>query len=447
MQIKKTVIASILFAVICAGGFLAADTAYADAASAADSTAYDSTPDANSMIMRKWADYGTLLSDDNSDLNPNAPVLREEAARMLSTIILFRSERYNYSPLAFSDVGEDSPYYEHVKVVALTGVMNGIRSDVFGVGQVMTREDAAVVLYRVFAAYLDAKSVGSFNDLWQSSSWAGGSIMLLAGNGIVHGYSDGRFRPHNAVTRLEFVLMLDRLMPTPGKVRVVLPDPKNIPDFDRTDPKPVVVDPYAHLRDKKLIALTFDDGPFREQTPRVLDELSAKGVKATFFMTGNRAQAWPDTVRRVVNEGHQLANHSYSHKSLTGMSAESVKWEINHTNDLLEEISGVRPTVLRPPFGSINARTAETAGMPIIMWSIDPQDWDGKTSDYIVSFVTSRARDGDIILLHDPVSASIRATPVIIDMLHREGFTFVTVDELIAVRGGAENGTVYYRFR
>ena len=432
MKIVWVVVLAVLLSAMLGGGL----------AAAADG---DDEPVDGGSVMRKWADYGALPG--GFDLRPDDFILREEAARILSAIIEYDTGPDAGSLMAFPDVGEDSPHYGYVKIAVLTGVMSGPVNGGFGIGEIMTREQAAVVLYRVFAAYLDAGNTGRFSDLWQSSSWAGGSVSVLAGNGIINGYPDGSFRPHSCITRLEFITMLDRLMPVPGIIKVVLPDPADIPDFDRTDPNPPPPDPYAHLRDKKLIALTFDDGPYRTQTTRVLDELAAKGVKATFFMTGNRALGWPDTVRRVVDEGHQLANHSFSHKNLARMTAESIQWEIEYTNDLFEQIAGVRSTVMRPPLGSFTDRVRSAVGMPLIMWSIDPQDWDGKSTDYIVNFVTSRARDGDIILLHDPVSASIRATPRIIDKLHQDGFTFVTIDELIAVRGGAEAGTAYYRFR
>ena len=428
MIIKRNMIASVLLAVLYAFS-MASTNAETD------------------VIIQKWTEYGTLHAHENSVIYLNGSVPREEAARMLSTIIEFCDEDHGEGIIAFSDVSENSSHYEHVKIVALTGVMGGVSSDLFGVGQPMTREQTAVVLYRLFAATLDSGSLGSFSDLWQSSGWAGGPISVLAGNGIVNGYDDGSFLPHQEITRLEFITILDRLMPEPARIAVNLPEPGSIPDFDRTDPNPPPVDPYAHLRGKKLIALTYDDGPFGTHTPRVLDELEAKGVKATFFMTGNRALAWPDTVKRVVDEGHQLASHTFSHALLTGLPTESILWEVNHNNDVLEEISGVRPTVLRPPFGSISTRVKETVGMPIIMWSIDPQDWDGKSSDYIVSHVTSRASDGDIIILHDTLSATVRATGRIIDRLHDEGFVFVTIDEMIAVRGGAVAGEVYNSFR
>ena len=311
----------------------------------------------------------------------------------------------------------------------------------------MTREQTAVIMYRVFVSQLNIDLRSSFSDLWQASAWAGGAISVLGGNRIINGYSDGSFKPHNTIKRIEFITILDRLMPEPHKIVVNVPSPADFPDFDRTDPNQAPADPYAHLVGKKLIALTFDDGPHGTLTPRLLDALDAGGIKVTFFLTGANVAAYPSIAKRAADEGHQLANHSYSHKSLTSFTNEGIQNDINYASYIIENATGVRPTVLRPPFGSNNARVRSAVGMPLIMWSIDPQDWSGKSSDTIYSHITSRARDGDIILMHDIVQASIIAVPRIIEKLKQDGFVFVTIDELIAVRGGAQAGELYYSFR
>lgn len=179
----------------------------------------------------------------------------------------------------------------------------------------------------------------------------------------------------------------------------------------------------------KCIALTFDDGP-GGGTGQVLDNLRDRGAKATFFVLGSLAEDNPDVIRRMVAEGHQLANHSWGHRDLRNLGADGAAADIHRTNDLLHAIAGVRPTVMRPPYGSTNDAIIASVNMPQMIWTVDPQDWKNKSSSYVASHVVNNTTRGDIILLHDIHWSTVSAVPAILDGLLAQGYTFVTIDHL-----------------
>ena len=130
---------------------------------------------------------------------------------------------------------------------------------------------------------------------------------------------------------------------------------------------------------RPVVALTFDDGPHPEFTPRLLDILRHEGIRATFYVIGRNVQTYPEIARRIVAEGHEIANHSWSHPRLTALSASRLKTEMTNTSDIIQKVTGRRPTNMRPPYGAINDRVRQTItrdhGLDVIMWSVDPLDW------------------------------------------------------------------------
>lgn len=179
----------------------------------------------------------------------------------------------------------------------------------------------------------------------------------------------------------------------------------------------------------RCIALTFDDGP-GGGTGQVLDNLRDRGAKATFFVLGELAEANPDVIRRMVAEGHQLANHSWDHDNLRSLGAAGAAEDVHRTNGVLHDISGVWPTVMRPPYGSTNDAIVASVNMPQMIWSVDPQDWKFRDSNYVANHVINNATRGDIILLHDIHGSTVSAVPAILDGLLSQGYTFVTIDQL-----------------
>ena len=245
----------------------------------------------------------------------------------------------------------------------------------------------------------------------------------------------------NGVDRADIPLAV--LRPLLAK-RLRMPVRGGVVDPAYTEPATQPTRPPQELEGRKLIALTFDDGPHATNTPRLLDFLKAQDVRVTFFVLGGSAELYPDIVRRAAQEGHQVASHTYSHKDLTKLGAQRLADEIEDTAVLLESLTGARPTTMRPPYGAQNAAVQAAAGTPLILWSLDPKDWSTRDADKSYSRIMEQTRDGEIILLHDIHPQTIDAAIRVIPALKAQGYTFVTVDELIAARGGAKPGDVVF---
>ena len=204
----------------------------------------------------------------------------------------------------------------------------------------------------------------------------------------------------------------------------------------------------AAMRTEKLLALTFDDGPRRSTTSALLDGLVRRGVHATFFIVGSNLDGNEELILRMEAEGHQVGIHSYNHKMLTGLNAADLYTEVGALRDRLTDLLGHDGFLLRPPYGKTDDALRRRAGAPIILWSIDPEDWSDDDSDRQTALILSQVQDGDIILLHDIYPSSVDTALRVVDALLDEGYYFVTVDELFAARGVTpENGKVYRSLR
>ncbi|WP_433467447.1 polysaccharide deacetylase family protein [Spirillospora sp. CA-128828] len=180
----------------------------------------------------------------------------------------------------------------------------------------------------------------------------------------------------------------------------------------------------------KCVALTFDDGP-GPYTARLLDTLKKDGVRATFFMLGENVGAHRDLVRRMALEGHELGNHTWSHPQLTGLSSAEVRSQIQRTQKVIGEASGgIRPTLVRPPYGATNKHVGQAVGMPLIMWSVDTLDWRYRDVARDTRVGIKEPKSGGIVLFHDIHKPSVESIPKVVDGLKKRGFTFVTVSEL-----------------
>ena len=210
----------------------------------------------------------------------------------------------------------------------------------------------------------------------------------------------------------------------------------------------VETDAAAELPEgQKLIALTFDDGPRRSTTTRLLDGLAERGVKATFFLIGAQIEHNEDVVRRMDEEGHQIGIHTFDHVKLTGLNRADFDSQVEKSRDALKAVLGHNDFLLRPPYGMLDESVKSWAGCPIILWSIDPEDWRDQDTDRVAAEVTAGARDGGIILLHDIFPTTVRAALAAVDILLERGFCFVTVEQLLARRGiEPEDGAVYRQF-
>ena len=189
--------------------------------------------------------------------------------------------------------------------------------------------------------------------------------------------------------------------------------------------------------ESNTVAMTFDDGPHPKLTPKLLDMLKERNIKATFFVIGKCVAEFPDIAKRIVDEGHEIANHSWSHPQLPKLSPPAFAAEIAQTNEAIEKATGVRPVVMRPPYGAINStitkRLNEEYGLSVIIWSVDPLDWKIRKSDHVSSHIIKNTAPGSIILAHDIHPSTIDAMPATFDALQSKGYKFATVSELIAM--------------
>lgn len=189
----------------------------------------------------------------------------------------------------------------------------------------------------------------------------------------------------------------------------------------------------------KCVALTFDDGP-SIYTGTLLDTLAREQVPATFFVLGRSAKIQPDSIARIVAEGHELGNHTWDHKDLRTLSGIDIDAQLQKTDDLLYSISQVKPLYVRPPYGAYNNDVLQHINRPIILWSVDPEDWKKPPREELIQRMTS-SKSGGIILAHDIHRSTIQVIPEVISELKRQGFTFVTVTDIL--RQPIEPGMAY----
>ncbi|MEU8248017.1 polysaccharide deacetylase family protein [Nonomuraea sp. NPDC048916] len=196
------------------------------------------------------------------------------------------------------------------------------------------------------------------------------------------------------------------------------------PDWPATRP--------VNCRREKCVALTFDDGP-GDYTAKLLDLLRSRHAKATFFVLGQMVAADPHNLaRRIVDEGHEIGNHSWSHPPLTALTDEQIRTELTQTGDLIRRLTGVRMQMMRPPYGATDDRVAaETRreGLAQILWSLDTLDWRDRASS-VVARRAGLAKPGEIVLMHDIHRTTVEAVPEVLDTLAKKGYRFVTVSEL-----------------
>lgn len=198
---------------------------------------------------------------------------------------------------------------------------------------------------------------------------------------------------------------------------------------------------------RPMVALTFDDGPQPSVGNRIMDCLAQYGGRATFFMVGERVPAYADEVRRMVAEGHEVANHSMNHKYLQKLGAAQIQAQVTQCNDVIESVCGVRPTIMRLPGGNHNGTVLANTHMPMIQWSIDTLDWKTRNAQSTVSAVLNHVKDGDIVLMHELYSQSGDAALTMIPELVNRGYQLVTVSELAAAKGQTlQAGKLYSAF-
>ena len=201
----------------------------------------------------------------------------------------------------------------------------------------------------------------------------------------------------------------------------------------------------ARIPDGPFVALTFDDGPSGDTTPALLDGLAQRGIHATFFVIGQNVEGSEDLLLRMEREGHQIGMHTYHHRLLADVNAADFYAEVDELRRTLSGLLGREDFMLRPPYGAITPTDRARAGAPIILWGVDPEDWRDRNSDRQTAAILDKVTDGSIILLHDIYASSVETALRVADELMAQGYKFVTVEELFALRGMTPENGVEYR--
>lgn len=222
---------------------------------------------------------------------------------------------------------------------------------------------------------------------------------------------------------------------TPGRQNPTLNLPSGFP-------KSIGVSHSRGLSNNPYIAMTFDDGPHPKNTPRLLDMLRQRNIKATFYVIGTNVKMYPNITRRIVAEGHEIGNHTWTHPNLTKLSDSQVRKQMISTRDQIVQVTGVLPRTVRPPYGALLTRQREMLfnefGYPTIMWSVDPRDWQRPGVSVVRDRILSETRNGSIVLAHDLHGPTVDAMPQTLDGLLAKGFKFVTVSQLLTMKGAAQ---------
>lgn len=197
---------------------------------------------------------------------------------------------------------------------------------------------------------------------------------------------------------------------------------------------------------KPMIALTFDDGPGK-YTDRLLEVLETNHARATFFMVGQNVGRYPNTIKKMKELGCDIGNHTMNHRNLVKLSGEDIQIQIESTNDALKKIVDEGATLVRPPYGSEDTKVREHVEYPLVMWSVDTNDWQTEDVAGLVDYIMHNVKDGDIVLMHDIYDSSVEAAVTVIPKLIENGYQLVTIRELAEAREvSLENGKVYGRF-
>lgn len=201
---------------------------------------------------------------------------------------------------------------------------------------------------------------------------------------------------------------------------------------------------YRVKTDKKQVALTFDDGPSPDWTPKILDELKKSKLTATFFLVGCHVQKYPDIARRIVAEGHMIGNHGYAHTVMFYYTPEEIEQEIKYTEKIIFDITGVKTKIFRPPKAWLRKKIKDrikSMGYNIVLWSLNSKDWVPFNHKYMTSYITRKIRNGDIFLFHDSGnvfnreggdrSQTVKTISLLSRQLLAKGYEFVSIERLI----------------
>lgn len=222
-------------------------------------------------------------------------------------------------------------------------------------------------------------------------------------------------------------------------IQITDPDECECENLDRFKEK------YEFLKEqyknKKLVALTFDDGP-SEYTNLLVDELKKRNIPATFFILGSEAQKRPDTLKFAYDAGNEIAIHSFEHKQFTKLNNEELLEQISKCKNIIFEITGEKAKLIRVPYGALNKNIKNTINdneLTSVLWNVDSLDWKFKNTNNTYNYVMKKFKGNDVILMHDTFKTSIEAATLIMDTLQSKCYTFVTVSDFLKIRSDVKN--------
>lgn len=196
-------------------------------------------------------------------------------------------------------------------------------------------------------------------------------------------------------------------------------------------------------KDKPMIALSFDDGPYTPVTGKILNVLKKYDSRATFFVVGNRVNTYSKVLKESYDMGNQIASHTFDHEDLSKMTKKQLSAEMIKTNKALKSVIGCQATLIRPPYGNISDLMRKNIKIPMIYWSIDTDDWKWRNASKVLA-ECKNVQDGDIILMHDLYSSTATAVKKLVPRLKKKGYQLVTIDEMFYYKGiKAKAGKVY----
>lgn len=205
---------------------------------------------------------------------------------------------------------------------------------------------------------------------------------------------------------------------------------KDVEEENNSSKSETQVDVQIGNNKTKQVALTFDDGPDPKVTPKILATLAKYDAKATFFMLGSRVEFYPEIAGDVLDAGHELGNHTWTHANLKNMASDAITEEISRTNNIIEQATGQEPTVFRPPYGAFNDDMLNILSLPVVLWDVDTLDWKHRDAVQLLTSVKSSVHDGSTVLMHDIHLSTAQGLESVLAYLSSEGYTFVTVSEL-----------------
>ena len=207
-------------------------------------------------------------------------------------------------------------------------------------------------------------------------------------------------------------------------------------------------DGFDYKKDKKTVAFTFDDGPHKEYTSKLIDVLYKNKAKATFFLLGVNMNKYPDIVKELANSNNEIGTHTYNHKNFYKISKKSIQHEIESSRKLYNDLTNKEMHLLRPPYGNVNRKIKRYIDYPIILWNVDTIDWKTKNTNYVVNHVLDTIEDGDIILFHDVYSTTLEAIELLLPKLYLMGYQVVDVTTLSQIKNSPlEKGEMYFSFK